>query len=299
MPFLALRFDADAAAAQRWIDALIDAGALSVDVADSDAGTGAEVPLYDEPSGNEREELWQKNRLTALFAGDIDVEEAMATAAGTIGEGQPPHAIENVPDGDWLRAAQAQFGPLRVTDDLWIVPSWCAPVAARAVNIRLDPGLAFGTGSHPSTRLCLRWLARHLERGARVLDYGCGSGVLAIAAAKLGAASVTGVDIDARAIATSRANAEANGVIATLCTPDECSAMGPFDLVLANILANPLELLAPLFASRVRSGGNIVLSGVLEPQGTGLIAAYSRWFNIDVWAEEEGWIALSGVRSEA
>jgi ribosomal protein L11 methyltransferase len=299
MPFLALRFDADAAAAQRWIDALIDAGALSVDVADSDAGTGAEVSLYDEPSGNEREELWQKNRLTALFAGDIDVEEAMATAASTIGEGRPPHAIENVPDGDWLRAAQAQFGPLPVTDDLWIVPSWCAPVDARAVNIRLDPGLAFGTGSHPSTRLCLRWLARHLERGARVLDYGCGSGVLAIAAAKLGAASVTGVDIDARAIATSRANAEANGVIATFCMPDECSAMGPFDLVLANILANPLELLAPLFASRVRSGGNIVLSGVLEPQGTGLIAAYSRWFNIDVWAEEEGWIALSGVRSEA
>jgi ribosomal protein L11 methyltransferase len=299
MPFLALRFDADAAAAQRWIDALIEAGALSVDVADSDAGTGAEISLYDEPSDHERAEVWPRNRLTALFAAGVDVEEAMAAAAGAIGAGQPPHAIEKVPDGDWLRATQAQFGPLRVADDLWIVPSWCAPVDARAVNIRLDPGLAFGTGSHPSTRLCLRWLARHLERGARVLDYGCGSGVLAIAAAKLGAASVTGVDIDTQAIATSRANAEANGVVATFCTPEQLRAKGLFDLVLANILADPLELLAPLFAFRVRSGGNIVLSGVLEPQGAALIAAYSRWFNIGVWAEEEGWIALSGVRPEA
>ena len=299
MPFLALRFDADAAAAHRWIDALIEVGALSVDVADSASETGAESPLYDDPSGAERGELWARSRLTALFAAGFDVECAMTAAARAIGESRPPHAIEEVPDADWVRATQEQFRPLRVTDDLWIVPSWCPPVDALAVNVRLDPGLAFGTGSHPSTSLCLRWLAQHLERGARVLDYGCGSGVLAIAAAKLGAASVTGVDIDTQAVATSRANAEANGVAATFGSPDDPGAAGPFDVVLANILADPLELLAPLLAFRLRTGGTIVLSGILEPQAAPLIAVYSRWFNINVWAKEEGWIALVGARCAA
>ena len=296
MPFLALRFHADAAAAQRWIDALIEVGALSVDVADSGAGTGAESPLYDDPSGAERGELWPSSGLTALFAAGFDVEGAMTAAARAIGTARPPHAIEQVPDADWVRATQAQFGPLRVTGKLWIVPSWCAPVDPQAASVRLDPGLAFGTGSHPSTGLCLRWLAQNLKRGASVLDYGCGSGVLAIAAAKLGAASVTGVDIDAQAIAASRVNAEANGVAATFGLPDDPSAAGTFEVVLANILADPLELLAPLLAFRVCTGGTIVLSGILEPQAAALIAVYSRWFNIDVWAKEEGWIALAGRR---
>jgi ribosomal protein L11 methyltransferase len=296
MPFLAVRFDADAPAAQCWIDALVEVGALSVDVADSGAGTGAESPLYDDPSVAGRGELWPRSRLTALFAAGFDVEGAMTAAARAIGKARPPHAIEQVPDADWVRATQAQFGPLRVTDGLWIVPSWCAPVDAQAVNVRLDPGLAFGTGSHSSTGLCLRWLAQNLKHGARVLDYGCGSGVLAIAAAKLGAMSVTGVDVDAQAIATSRANAEANGVAATFGSPDDPSYAGPFDVVLANILADPLELLAPLLAVRVCTGGTIVLSGVLEPQAAALIAVYSRWFNIDVWAKEEDWTALAGQR---
>jgi ribosomal protein L11 methyltransferase len=296
MPFLALRFHADAAAAQRWIDALLEVGALSVDVADSGVGTGAESPLYDDSSGAERGELWPRSRLTALFAAGFDVEGAMTAAARAIGRARPPHAIEQVPDADWVRATQAQFGPLHVTGKLWIVPSWCAPVDPQAVNVRLDPGLAFGTGSHPSTGLCLRWLAQNLKRGASVLDYGCGSGVLAIAAAKLGPASVTGVDIDVQAIAASRANAEANGVAATFGLPDDPSAAGPFDVVLANILADPLELLAPLLAFRVCTGGTIVLSGILEAQAAALIAVYSRWFNIDVWAKEEGWIALAGRR---
>jgi ribosomal protein L11 methyltransferase len=293
MAFLALRFDADLATAERWSDALLEAGAISVDLADSDAG--GESALYGEP-GTERSPLWPNNRLTALFAAGIDVERALAAAANAIDEAAPVHAIEEVPDDDWVRLSRAQFEAIKVNNELWIVPSWREPVDSRAVNVRIDPGLAFGTGSHPTTLLCLRWLAQNLECGARLLDYGCGSGVLAIAAAKFGAGSVTGVDIDTQAIAVSRANAEANGVAAVFCTPEEIGGATAFDLVVANILADPLELLAPLLAARVRNGGAIVLSGILEMQAAALIAVYSRWFNIDVWAEEEGWVALAGTR---
>ena len=298
MPFIALRFDADSGDAERWSDALIAAGALSVDIADSSTGTAAEVSLYAEP-GAERPQLWPKNRLTALFAADSDLETALGAAARALGEASPPHEIEEIPDADWVRASRTQFEPLRVTGDLWIVPSWREPIDAQALNIRIDPGLAFGTGSHPTTRLCLRWLAERLRRGARVLDYGCGSGILAIAAAKLGAAAVIGIDIDAQAIAVSRANAEANGVGATFGKPEEIGDSGGFDLVVANILADPLETLAALLAARVRNGGSICLSGILESQAAGLIAVYSRWFNIDVWSEEEAWVALAGERFTA
>jgi ribosomal protein L11 methyltransferase len=296
MPLRALRIEADAPTAERWSDALIEVGALSVDVADSGAETPAEVSLYDEP-GSHGSRLWAKNRLTALFSDGFDVESALDAAAAALGEAPPQHAIDNIPDTDWVRATQAQFQPLRVTNDLWIVPTWCAPVDAPAINICIDPGLAFGTGSHPTTCLCLRWLVQNLPRGATLLDYGCGSGVLAIAASKLGAAAVTGIDIDAQAIAVSRANAEANGVSATFGGPDELGAASSFDVVIANILADPLELLAPLLAARVRSGGCVVLSGILEAQSAAVIAAYSRWFNIAVWAEEEGWVVLAGARA--
>jgi ribosomal protein L11 methyltransferase len=298
MPFIALRFDADSGDAERWSDALIAAGAFSVDLADSSAGTAAEVSLYGEP-GAEHAQLWAKSRLTALFDAGFDVESALGAAAGAVGQAVPRHAIEEVADADWERAIRAQFEPLQVTGDLWIVPSWREPVDARALNIRIDPGLAFGSGSHPTTRLCLRWLAEQLPRGARVLDYGCGSGILAIAAAKLGAAAVTGVDVDAQAIAASRANAEANAVAASFGAPEQIGETGLFDVVIANILADPLELLAPLLAARVRSGGSICLSGILESQAPGLIAVYSRWFNIDVWLKEAAWVALAGERFTA
>jgi len=294
MSFLALLLDADLSDAERWSDALIAAGAFSVDVADSGAGTASESPRYAEPGTDQS--LWDKNRLTALFAADADVERALAAAAEAMGAPAPAHEIEEVPDTDWVRATQAQFGPLQVSDDLWIVPSWSQSVDARAINLRIDPGLAFGTGSHPTTLLCLRWLACRLPRGASVLDYGCGSGVLAIAAAKLGASVVTGVDIDAEAIAVSRANALANGATIKFGLPEEIGNAGPFEVLIANILADPLELLAPVLASRVRSGGSIVLSGILERQAPALIAVYSRWFNIKVWAREAGWVALAGAR---
>lgn len=290
----ALSFDAAADAAQRWADALLDAGALSVDVTDPHAGTPAETPLYAEPGGS-RTPFWPVSRVTALFNTAVDAEAALASAAAGLDESVPVHRRAAIPDIDWVRKTQAQFVPIRVTDQMWIVPSWREPVDTRAINIVLDPGLAFGTGSHPTTLLCLRWLAANVERGASVLDYGCGSGILAIAAAKLGAGAVTGVDVDPQAIAASRTNAEANGVAAEFCSPDALPVLA-VDIVVANILANPLELLAPLLAGRVRAEGRIVLSGILEPQADRVAAAYARWFNIAPWGSADGWTALAGVR---
>ncbi len=289
-----LTFDAAPDAAERWADALLDAGALSVDAIDANAGTPGETPIYGEP-GTLGAARWAVTRLTALFSGASDPEHALAQAAGVLGESLPAYSMATIPGGDWVRRSQAQFTPIRVTDRLWIVPSWCTPPDALAINIALDPGLAFGTGAHPSTLLCLRWLAQNLRRGASVLDYGCGSGILAIAAAKLGASRVAGIDIDPQAIETSRANAAANGVIIEFGLPEDLPAES-VDVALANILANPLEIMAPLFAERVRARGSIVLSGILEAQVDAVVSAYERWFNIELWGTVDGWAALAGVR---
>jgi ribosomal protein L11 methyltransferase len=296
--YVALRFDAAAAAADAWADALMAAGAFSVDVADSGAGTATEVALYGEP-GAPAGARWPVSRLTALFAADADPAVALETAARALGTPPPRHESYAVAEQDWVRATQAQFVPIRISDRLWIVPSWCAPTDAGAVNLVLDPGLAFGTGSHPTTRLCLQWLSQELAPGERVLDYGCGSGILAIAAARLGAGAVIGTDVDAQAIAASRANAAANDVTATFVLPDALAgvAPAPFDVVVANILANPLLLLAPALGRRVRAGGRIVLSGILAPQAAEVVAAYRQWFKIDVWREDDGWVALAGRRN--
>ncbi len=204
-----------------------------------------------------------------------------------------------MPDQDWVRATQSQFGPIEITPALWIVPSWSAPVTPGALNLVLDPGLAFGTGSHPTTSLCLQWLAATPLAGARVLDYGCGSGILAIAAAKLGAREVTGTDIDAQALVASRENAVRNAVTARFVGPDALPPAAQYDIVVANILANPLMVLAPALAQRVRPGGAIVLSGVLAVQATEVAACYAPWFRIGVWKEEDGWVALAGTREPA
>jgi ribosomal protein L11 methyltransferase len=294
MPYRALCFDAPANLAERWADALLDAGALSVDVADARAGTPAETPFYGESVGTAAPP-WPLHRLAALFDAAIDVEAALARTALQLDEPAPAHSLAAIADTDWVRETQTQFAPIRVTDRLWIVPSWCAPADSCAINIRLDPGLAFGTGSHATTLLCLRWLAENVVQGTSVLDYGCGSGILSIAAAKLGAGRVAGVDVDPLAITASRANAEVNGVAAEFGLPDECPAE-PFDIIAANILANPLELLASCLASRARAGGRIVLAGILEPQADRVAAAYARWFNIAPWGMADGWIALAGAR---
>jgi len=294
--FVALRFDSAAVDAEAWAEALLEAGAQSIDVADPHAGTEDESPLYDE-LGGAAPGLWPVSRITALFARASELEQAVRKLV-VGGRPLPPHETYPIPEQDWVRATQAQFGPIRAADRMWIIPSWCKPVDPTAINLALDPGLAFGTGSHPTTRLCLQWLVRELAAGESVLDYGCGSGILAIAASRLGAGRVVGTDIDPRALAASVANAKGNRVSATFLSPQGLAAEGTatFDVIVANILANPLRMLAPALAARVRPGGRIVLSGILDAQAAPLIGMYRRWFNIRVCGSDDGWVALAGTR---
>lgn len=285
---VALRVPAEDA--ERVSDALLEAGALSVDVADAAAGLAHERPLFGEP-GSESAGAWDDNEVTALFAPDVDAGATVRAALGLAAEPE----VSTVEEQDWVRLTQDQFAPIPVTARLWIVPTWCEPVDPAALNLRLDPGLAFGTGSHPTTRLCLRWLDRHLVAGASVVDYGCGSGVLAIAAKLLGAGTVTGVDIDPQAVIASRDNAARNGVTATFSEPD-AFAPAPADVVVANILSNPLRVLAPLVCGLARSGGAVVLSGILSAQRHLVAAAYQPWLDLQPVEEEEGWVCLWGLK---
>ena len=294
--FIALRFDATEADAEAWSDALLDAGALSVDVSDSLAGTADETPLYGEP-GEAVAQRWHWSRVVALFAADADWRSALHEVAEELAHPVPPHEAYPVADQDWVRQSQAQFGPIEIARGFWIVPSWSAVSEAGAINLRLDPGLAFGTGSHPTTRLCLEWLHASLAGGESVLDYGCGSGILAIAAGKLGAGRVAGVDVDPQAIGASENNARKNDVAAVFVEPDALP-IATHDVVVANILANPLILLAPALAQRVAAGGRIALSGILEEQADSVIAAYLRWFTLARWRGSEGWVLLTGTRGQ-
>lgn len=290
-----LRFDAPAADADAWSDALLAAGALAVDLSDPHAGAHGEVPVYAEP-GSETA-LWPLSRVSALFAQDVDAHAALDAAADALSLALPAAETILVAEQDWVRATQAQFAPIRIDDDFWIVPSWHAPPMPEAIVLRLDPGVAFGTGSHPTTRLCLQWLRHEVRGGERVLDYGCGSGILAIGAALLGAREVDGTDIDAQAVAASRANARANGVTARFDMPARLTE-ARYDIVVANILANPLILLAPMLARATARGGRIALSGILAPQADDVRAAYAPWFNIARWREAGEWVLLAGVRRE-
>jgi ribosomal protein L11 methyltransferase len=293
--WLALELEVDAAQVAALSDALIEEGALSVDVADANAGTAAETPVYREP-GESFDLAFGANRLVALFEPDADVADALARACRQAGLPAPPrYQTSQVEEQDWVRLTQSQFAPIRVSDRVWIVPSWHAAPDAAAINIVLDPGLAFGTGSHPTTQLCLDWLDRHLEAGRSVLDYGCGSGILAIAAERLGAGRVVGVDIDPQAIVASRYNAQRNDCGAQFF--DAATARpAPADVVVANILANPLRVMAPLLADLVLPGGRIVLAGILEEQSTEVASRYAPWFDLDPFVTREGWVRISGTR---
>ncbi|HSJ80915.1 MAG TPA: 50S ribosomal protein L11 methyltransferase [Thiobacillus sp.] len=295
MPWQSVRLLVDSKQAELLSDALMEAGALSVSLEDADAGTADETPLFGEPDYPSAE-LWPHSIALVLLDEHADVVETLATAAKLAGVPVPTeYTVETVAEQDWVRLTQSQFDPIPISPRLWIVPTWHTAPDSRAINLKLDPGLAFGTGSHPTTRLCLRWLDDHLAGGETLLDYGCGSGILAIAAVKLGAARVDGVDIDAQAVTASRDNAALNEVAARFCLPGEL-APGQYDIVVANILTNPLKGMAPLLAGRVRAGGRLVLSGILAEQADEVMAVYREWFAFDPPAIDEGWVRLAGIK---
>jgi len=273
-------------------DALLDAGALSVGCEDARAEPAAEAPPFD---GSGESVSWARVRLTALCKAQPEPEQLLLRACNRAGIAVPVHELCPVPDEDWVAKSREQFGPIRVSSHLWIVPTWRQAPEPNAINLVLDPGLAFGTGAHPSTRLCLQWLERSIAGGETVLDYGCGSGILTIAALKLGARRAVGVDIDPDAVGTARANARRNdvaGEFLEVCAPLTFTA----DVVIANILANPLKVLAPMLASRCRHGGQIALSGILSDQASEVESCYSPWIAFAPPAEAEGWVCLSGVK---
>jgi len=290
--FTALVLEVKAEEVDPLCDALLDAGALCVSCEDARAGTAAEAPRFD---GSGESVSWPRVKLTALCKVQPEPERLLLRACNLAGIAVPVHELRSVPDEDWVARSREQFGPIRVSATLWIVPTWRSPPEPDAINLVLDPGLAFGTGSHPTTRLCLQWLERSIVGGETVLDYGCGSGILAIAALKLGARRAVGVDIDPDAVATALANARRNDVAGEFledCAPLTFTA----DVVIANILANPLKLLAPVLASRCRHGGQIALSGILPDQVREVASCYSPWIAFVPPEEAEGWVCLSGVK---
>ena len=277
-------------------DALDALDALSISVEDADAQTDAEQALFGEPGMPPPKEGWQRSRVIALFA-----TEELARDAGSVlalqdfFEGCTLLGIAELQDQDWVRLTQSQFAPVEITPEFWIVPSWHEAPAQATQVIRLDPGLAFGTGTHPTTRMCLRWIAtRGALAGQRVLDYGCGSGILAIGAAKYGASEIDAVDIDEAAVSSTRLNAEANGVTLDAGLPE--AAQGQYGTVLANILATPLKVLAPLLCERVAPGGSLVLAGILERQADELKEAYAPYVALEVSDSEDGWILMTARR---
>jgi len=295
MPWQSLTLDVDAAEAEALSDALLEEGAVSVCVEDADAGTKAEVPRYAEPSW-EASPAWRRNRLSVLLAQATEARSIVERAAHAAGLAAPPEfCVADVADDDWVRHTQSQFTPMAIGERLWIVPSWHEPPVSDAAVVRLDPGMAFGTGSHPTTRLVLEFLAREIRGGERVLDYGCGSGILAIAAAKLGADWIDAVDLDPQALKAAADNAHANDVVVSVWPP-EALPPGDYDVVVANILSNPLVLLAPLICARVRAGGRAALSGILEAQASEVIGAYAPALVLSVSGREGGWVLLEGER---
>lgn len=307
-----LVLDCPQAQTEALSDLLLEAGVLSVSVEDADSDTEAEQPLFGEPGSEPDILAWHRNIVIALLPDGADPDQILAQLRA-LGVAQTicAHAtLREVPDADWVRLTQSQFGPIKVGERIWIVPSWhrddpdvprpgaqCTlpGVPQGPIHIQLDPGLAFGTGSHATTHLCLEWLAENLRSGETLLDYGCGSGILAIAAKMLGAGRSWAVDIDEQAVQSTRYNARVNQVELDALLPDDLPA-GQAQLVLANILSNPLKVLAPMLSHRVLPGGRLVLSGILERQAQDVAQAYAPWLAMEVWRAREGWVCLHGQR---
>lgn len=292
MPWQSLEITAGEDVAESISDALMELGALSVSIEDADAETDAEKPIFGEP-GEAPPGMWRHNVVSALFDADADIDRVMVSLSEATGLRNLGYTVQAVEEQDWVRATQSQFDPIRIRDDLWIVPSWHDAPNPDALNIVLDPGLAFGTGSHPTTHLCLAWLADNLQGGESVLDYGCGSGILAIAAKLRGAGETLGVDIDPQAMVASRFNAENNGADVRFFLPDEMPSVVA-DVVIANILASPLKVLAPALASHCKPGGRIALSGILREQAEEVSAIYGEWFEMNPPQPLENWVLLTG-----
>ena len=288
--------------AEALSDALMDAGALSVSVEDADEGTEQEQPMFGEPGMEPTEAAWEHSRVVALTDIDADQAAIVAEAAAAIKlKTAPAFTTRAVADEDWVRLTQSQFAPIHIGKHIWVVPSWHEAPDPDGLILELDPGLAFGTGSHPTTRLCMEWLEAHPAPGKSVLDYGCGSGILAMVAKKMGAGDVAGVDIDPQAIESARDNAARNRCEIGYYLPDAFAvspkaqhASGKFDIVVANILSSPLKLMAPMLSGRVASGGALILSGVLARQAEEVADAYAPFIKLGVWAEQDGWVALHG-----
>lgn len=307
MSYRELVFTVPAEIAEPLGDALLELGALSVTVEDDAAGGYDENPLYGEPGLSPEVQAWDRSSVTALFNPEIDDSGApqfipeLLLALKEAGFQLPLPREKIVEEQDWVRLTQSQFAPIQIGQRIWVVPSWHeAPTDPNAICLAVDPGLAFGTGSHPTTHLCLLWLEQNIHlQNQSLLDYGCGSGILAIAAAKLGCKPVVGTDIDPQAIVAARSNAEINQTAIDFVLPDEnapeLAADTKYDIVMANILANPLQVLAPALVNKMRPDGRIVLSGVLERQVIEVIATYSQWLTLSVWQESEGWICLHGT----
>lgn len=292
----------DAAHAELLSDILMEQGALSTDIHDAAVDTEDEQMLFGEP-GEVRGEIWQNAEVSALFDQETDIEAVVRSVTEIAQLGNPlSYLLEHVEEQDWVRLTQSQFDPIQISTRLWIVPTWHQSPDPAAINLILDPGMAFGTGSHPTTKLCLNWLDQRIRSGETLIDYGCGSGILAIAALKLGARHVTGIDIDPQAIKASEENALHNH-----CDPgtfhfiaaDEAQAAqltAQADIVVANILANPLIMLAPLLSKLVRPGGRIALSGILSDQAGDVNLVYQQWFEMSIAIGLEGWVLLTGVK---
>ncbi|MDQ5948413.1 MAG: Ribosomal protein methyltransferase [Pseudomonadota bacterium] len=293
MSFKQIIINIDSQRAEQLSDIFFDLGALSVSIEDEHEGTELEQPIFNEP-GMIVEALWEHSKVVVLFDDLADVASLVSAAEIELNAAFS-YVQENVDDQDWVRLTQSQFEPIEVTPNLYIVPSWHSIPDAEATGIILDPGLAFGTGSHPTTFMCLRWIAENITPELEVLDYGCGSGILAITAKKVGAKLVDGVDIDSQAIESSLYNAEVNQVRVNFCLPNQFLAK-QYDVVIANILSNPLRMLASALASYVKPSGQIILSGILESQIEEMCEIYAQWFVMSTYTIQEGWACLHGVK---